>query len=260
MDIKLKEMNLSRHKLTYDTLMAFLAFVVIFTLFFQNKPDLTMQQLTIINNINFSIWLIFVIDYVIRFALLKNKVSFVKNNIIDLVSIFPFENAFQALRAARILRIIYMIRAFAYLNRLYQRVSAIIKTNDFNHVLWFTFATIFCGAIAISYIDDMPIGDALWWSFVTTTTVGYGDIAPSSFGGRIIAIFLMIIGIGFLSMLTGTIATYFIKGHESSNYTDEALKQIIGKLENFSSLTVDEINTIHSVLLTLKNNQNKSGL
>lgn len=258
MNIKLKEMNLDRHKLTYDILMAALAFVVILTLFFQSKPDLTAQQLTIINTINVSIWLIFVTDYVVRLALSKNKISFVKNNVIDLISIFPFENAFQGLRAARILRIIYMIRAFVYLNRLYQRVSAIIRTNDFHHVLWFTFATIFCGAIAISHIDDMPIGDALWWSFVTTTTVGYSDIAPSSFAGRIIAIFLMIIGIGFLSMLTGTIATYFIKSHESSNYTDEALKQIIGKLENFSSLTVDEINTIHSVLLTLKKDQNKS--
>jgi len=45
---------------------------------------------------------------------------------------------------------------------------------------------------------------------VTTTTVGYGDISPHTAIGKLIAVLLMIIGIGFISMLTGTISTYFI--------------------------------------------------
>ena len=108
------------------------------------------------------------------------------------------------------------------------------------------------GAIAISYIDNMDIGDAFWWSFVTTTTVGYGDIAPQSFGGRIVAVFLMLIGIGFLSTLTSTISTFFINGNETSSYRNETIDQIILKLKNFQDLTVDELHDMHEVLVSLK--------
>ncbi len=53
--------------------------------------------------------------------------------------------------------------------------------------------------------------DAVWWSIVTVTTVGYGDISPATPGGRIVGIVLMITGIGLLGVLTATIATLFIE-------------------------------------------------
>jgi len=59
--------------------------------------------------------------------------------------------------------------------------------------------------------------DALWWSFVTVTTVGYGDISPSTPIGRGIACILMLSGIGFISMLTSAVSTYFIVSSEKSN-------------------------------------------
>jgi Ion channel. len=54
--------------------------------------------------------------------------------------------------------------------------------------------------------------DALWWSFVTITTVGYGDIAPLTTGGRITGIIVMVFGIGILGMFTATIASAFVTG------------------------------------------------
>lgn len=252
---KLNELNTKRYKLCYDIFMAILAMSIIVSLFYQNRSNLTENELHIINQIDFCVWLVFAIDYFTRLILSNNKYFFFRNNIIDLISILPFNIAFQGFRAARILRIIYMLRVFIYLNRLYKRLNAILTTNDFHHVIWFTFSTIFCGAIAITYIEDMNIGDALWWSFVTTTTVGYGDIAPQSLWGRIVAVFLMIIGIGFLSTLTGTIATFFINDQMRLNYRDEAIQQIISKLKDFQELNIDDINNIHSVLLALKSNQ-----
>jgi voltage-gated potassium channel len=53
--------------------------------------------------------------------------------------------------------------------------------------------------------------NALWWSIVTLTTVGYGDIAPTTFAGRIIGVVVMIFGIGMLGMFTATIASIFVE-------------------------------------------------
>lgn len=249
-------LNTRNYKIYYDISMVILAIFVVISLFIQSRLELSESQLRIFKQADQLIWFTFVVDYAIRLILAKDKFYFVRNNLIDLISIVPFDIAFQGLRATRILRIIQMLRVFVYLTRLHKRLIAIITTNDFHHVLWFTFSTIFCGAIAISFIDDMDIGDALWWSFVTTTTVGYGDIAPQSLGGRIIAVFLMLIGIGFLSMLTGTIATYFIGNNKpKSTYKDETIHQVISRLENFPSLSIEDIDDIHSVLLALKISQ-----
>jgi len=67
--------------------------------------------------------------------------------------------------------------------------------------------------------------DAIWWSFVTVTTVGYGDFYPTTLGGRIIGAVVMIFGIGFLGMFTATIASIFV---ERKIRQDRGLKALKG--------------------------------
>jgi voltage-gated potassium channel len=76
-----------------------------------------------------------------------------------------------------------------------------------------------------SLIDsgDFPsTWDGIWWAVVTVTTVGYGDLTPKSVEGRMIAMVVMLFGIGFLSVLTATIASRFVKT-ERGDETDEIL-------------------------------------
>ena len=73
--------------------------------------------------------------------------------------------------------------------------------------------------------------DALWWSFVTASTVGYGDISPQTGLGRLIASILMLVGIGTIGMLTGTIATYFTNVEKDLTSTNETENFILNSKE-----------------------------
>ena len=74
--------------------------------------------------------------------------------------------------------------------------------------------------------------DGIWWAVVTVTTVGYGDIAVKSVGGRIVAMIVMLVGIGFLSVLTATIASHFVKteSEEEANELMATLARIEAEL------------------------------
>jgi voltage-gated potassium channel len=55
------------------------------------------------------------------------------------------------------------------------------------------------------------VGDGLWWAIQTVTTVGYGDLVPSSTAGRLVAALVMVLGIGFLTVITAAITSTFIE-------------------------------------------------
>ncbi len=68
------------------------------------------------------------------------------------------------------------------------------------------------GSFTIILLEDgdlSDVGNAIWWTIVTITTVGYGDYSPSSIPGRILAVIIMFSGIGLISVLTGSISSIF---------------------------------------------------
>jgi voltage-gated potassium channel len=76
--------------------------------------------------------------------------------------------------------------------------------------------------------DFASFWDGVWWAVVTVTTVGYGDIYPHTVPGRIVAIALMLLGIGFLAVLTATVASHFVQAdqEEGSHEILETLRRI----------------------------------
>jgi voltage-gated potassium channel len=104
------------------------------------------------------------------------------------------------------------------------RVEAILKHHSLFRVLIAAVMTLLLGAWLVflfeehaksSNVHSYP--DALWWAIVTVTTVGYGDRYPVSAGGRIVALVLMLVGIGLIGVLTATVASVFIKEHTDAN-------------------------------------------
>jgi len=68
--------------------------------------------------------------------------------------------------------------------------------------------------------------DGVWWAVVTVTTAGYGDLNPTDVEGRIIGIILMLVGIGFISVLTATVASELIKTDTSSDEVLATLRRL----------------------------------
>jgi voltage-gated potassium channel len=74
---------------------------------------------------------------------------------------------------------------------------------------------ILVGGGCLSILEPQTVkggyGDGIWWAVVTASTVGYGDISPSTPWGRIIAVLLMVVGIGLMSTLAASITSYFVQ-------------------------------------------------
>ena len=86
-----------------------------------------------------------------------------------------------------------------------------IRRNKIARLFFLTIFILLLGALWFYLFENTPhILDAFWWSFVTITTVGYGDITPSTVGGKIIGVVVMVFGIGILGMFTATIASAFV--------------------------------------------------
>lgn len=232
--------------LVYELIMVLLAIVVAINLYMNFFVDLSTNQALLVDRVDMILLWIFIVDYTVRLIKAENRIRFVKSNWIDLVAIMPFDMAFRVFRLARLVRIVKvfrLIRAGVMLRRFFSVPLKILHTNNLGRVLSVTIVLIILGAMGIYAVEEKvnSFGDALWWSIVTTTTVGYGDISPASTGGRIIAVLLMIIGIGTIGMLTGSIATYFLSDKKQNDDLMNLIHDKIGNLPNLGDEEFDEL-------------------
>lgn len=207
--------------------------------------------------------LIFIGDYFTRLVISKGKKQFIKENIMDLFSIFPIKFYIRILgftilpnviNPAYCIKIIKFIMLTICAIKFKIRVKDEIRKNRLNFLLVISTIFIVIGAVLISLVEGMPLGDALWWSFVTFTTVGYGDVLLKTQLGRTIAVLLMIIGIGIIGVITTSLTLSIIGGRKGfkKTYKDRVIDDVKSMLDNYDQLTSEDIDNIAKILKSLK--------
>lgn len=125
----------------------------------------------------------------------------------------------RVFRSVRVVRALRLIRVLAVAGIALESAKHILRGRHFHYVILITAVILGIGALGIYGAEHgrnaniTSLGDALWWSVVTATTVGYGDISPATTEGRFIAIGLMLVGIGFIGVFTATVASFILDPH-----------------------------------------------
>lgn len=160
--------------------------------------------------------LFFFIDFCIRFQAAENKARFMRWGWIDLLASIPaggLESA-KVVRAFQILRILRAIKSMRIIWQMLfrNRAEGIVTSAAATTLLLVAF-----GAITMLLVEapnpDSPINtaeEALWWAFVTVTTVGYGDYYPITTQGRVVAVLLMVSGVGLFGSFAAYIGSLFV--------------------------------------------------
>lgn len=185
----------------------------------ETLQSLTPQQLDWLHTLDKIIVVIFTLEYAVRFYLDGWKFSKSAGGIIDFLAIAPYYLAlgagFQSIRAFRLFRLVRILKLLRYTKALDRMIAAFKIARD--ELLMFGFMTLsilYLVAVGIYHFEHAAqpenfknIFDSLWWSVVTLTTIGYGDIYPVTIGGRVLTMMVALIALGIVAIPTSVLSS-----------------------------------------------------
>ena len=182
-----------------------------------------------------GICIFFLIEFAVRFYQADNKWKFMRWGWIDLIASIPTMDYLRAGRALRLIRLLRILRAFRSTRHLVSHVFQNKAQGTFTTVSILAVILIIFSSISVLQFETADTRanirtaeDAIWWAYVTITTVGYGDRYPVTTGGRIIGTLLMTGGVGLFGTFTAYISAWFLK---SNNRNETANGATIDQLE-----------------------------
>lgn len=219
----------------FDYVVQALIFVSLIAYAIGTLPQLSAGARRLLNQIELIAVVLFTLEYLLRIYVAKKPLKYIFSfyGLIDLIAIAPFYItatspwlSLRALRVFRIFRAFKLVRYNKALNRF--NVAAKIVREEIILFLMVTGIFLFLASAGIYYFENQAqpkvfssIFSSAWWAVVTLTTVGYGDVYPVTTGGKIFTFFILMIGVGIVTIPAGLVASALTKARE----LEDAAKQ-----------------------------------
>ncbi|MBA3547240.1 MAG: ion transporter [Nannocystis sp.] len=169
------------------------------------------------------IWVLFIVDFVIRFALAPRKLVYLRRNWLTAISLtLPALRLFRIFRAARVLRAaratrgLRLVRVISSVNRGMRALGASMSRRGLGYVIALAFVVLMAGSAGMYGFERHPDGsgintfaDSLWWTAMLMTTMG-SEYWPRTPEGRLLCLLLSAFSIAILGYITASLATFFI--------------------------------------------------
>ncbi|MFD9454647.1 potassium channel family protein [Streptomyces sp. NPDC059985] len=174
------------------------------------------------------VWAAFAVDYLVRLGLSPARKAFVRTHWLDLAAVL-----LPLIQPLRLLRLVSTLMLVGRRARMAPQVQLT------TYVAGAVVGLLMFGSLAVLSVErDAPegniknLGDAVWWSFTTMTTVGYGDHSPTTGLGRVLAVGLMLSGIALLGVVTANIAAWFIARFERDDQVERLQLAAVRELQD----------------------------
>jgi voltage-gated potassium channel len=204
MDTETKLQRWERHA-EWPLAVAAVLFLVLFSRQVLAQPH--GREAHIVWAVDWAIWGLFVVDYVVRLCLAGNRWHWFLRHLLDFAIV-----SLPLLRPLRLLRLLVLIEV------LQKAIGDAFRGRIVVYTVSGVALLIYTSSLAVfdkeRYLHGATInsfGKALWWSITTVTTVGYGDVYPVTNTGRVIAVLLMIGGISLVGVVTAALASWIIE-------------------------------------------------
>lgn len=218
---KIVEGNDTRAGKLFDVVIQILIIASLLAFTIETFPDNSPETNELLHNFEVFCVVVFTIEYVLRIFIAEKPLKYIFSfyGIIDLIAILPFYLTsvleLTSLRVFRIFRIFRLFKLVRY-NRALSRFSIAFNIIKEELVLFLilTFIFLYIASAGIYYFehDAQPeyfssIIDSGWWAAVTLTTVGYGDVYPVTGAGKIFTLFILLLGVGIITIPAGLLAS-----------------------------------------------------
>jgi voltage-gated potassium channel len=225
---RIVEQNDTRWGRVFDQSVQFLIVVSLITFSVETLPDLSQASRDFLRYAEVFTVLVFTAEYLLRLYVADRKLSFIFSffGLVDLLAILPFYVStgvdLRSIRAIRLFRLFRVLKVVRY-SRAIRRFHRALLIAKEEIVLFALVAVLllYLSAVGIYYFENEAQPDvfssvfhSLWWSVCTLTTVGYGDIYPVTIGGKIFTFFVLVTGLGIISVPAGLVASALSKARE----------------------------------------------
>lgn len=225
---KIVEDNTTKKGKYFDYFIQFLILASLIAFTVETLPDNSKRTIDFLNTFEIICVSIFTLEYILRIYVAKKPLKYIFSfyGLIDFLAIFPFylRTAYdlRALRAFRVFRIFRTLKLVRY-NKAMKRfhIAAGIIKEELVLFLIITAIFIFLASAGIYYFENEAQPELFssvihsgWWAVVTLTTVGYGDVYPITVGGKIFTFFILLIGVGIVTIPAGLVASALSKARE----------------------------------------------